>query len=289
MPHLPLSPLWLHGRYQILGQAPDGDSLRFIPDHPEMLRGEIFSGVVLHADGGFTLRLDGVDAPETHYLGRQGLGVLAQPSPWADQAAAQLLAFLGFDSVLRAADETVLQATPQSVRGTVALMRGDRFGRGVGLAFAGNVDWGRGELSGQMVEQSANGFMACSGLAYPTFYTDTHDLVQSQMIELIQVARNKGLGLWPVDCTQQGFAWQDLSGLCQRQLILPKLFRRLVDFCGTAPGATFLQFQENLSLEVGTVVLLPQKARVEFADLLDEQAGIMSLLVPPEGILFAAD
>jgi hypothetical protein len=109
------------------------------------------------------------------------------------------------------------------------------------------------------------------------------------MIELIRVARNKGLGLWPVDCTQQGFAWQDLSGLCQRQLILPKLFRRLVDFWGMAPGATFLQFQENLSLEVGTVVLLPQKARVEFADLLDEQAGIMSLLVPPEGILFAAD
>lgn len=288
MSHLPLTPLWLHGRYQIEGQAPDGDSLRFIPDHPEALRGEVFSRVVIHPDGGFTLRLDGVDAAETHYLSRAGMGVLSQAGIWPHEAASRLLSLLGFTSVVRTANETVVSAQPPSVRGSVALMRADRFGRAVGLAFAGTIG-SEGELTPVLMDQSANATLAREGLAYPTFYTDTHELFCEHITQLTQSARLKRLGVWAEDKTHRGFNWQDLEGLCQRQLILPKLFRRLVDFAGIAKGASVEQFKESLVLEVGVVMLLPQRARVEFADLLEETHGQMRLLVSPEMILFAVD
>lgn len=294
MPHLPLKPLWLNGRYQVEGQAPDGDSIRFIPAQPELLQGECFQKVRIHPDGGITLRLDGIDAPETHYLGQKGLGVLRQPTEWPDLASLALLNHLGFGPVLRRADETVIKAEPAALAGVIALLGADRFGRAVGLAFAGSPKKLPRDLTTEIIRHSANAHLVTQGLAYPTFYTDTHSLLLSEITRLAQLARQQKRGAWQVDASTRGFRWDSIEAITQSEMILPKLFRRLVDFAGLMQGnepkhELFLQFKNQLALDVGVVTLLPQGAQVEFTDLLEERAGIMKLLVAPELILFPAD
>jgi endonuclease YncB( thermonuclease family) len=65
----------LHGELTVIGKSPDGDSMRFIPDTSEALeqlaRADRIR--VTKSDGSVQLRLDGIDAPETHF------GPFAQP------------------------------------------------------------------------------------------------------------------------------------------------------------------------------------------------------------------
>jgi hypothetical protein len=70
---MPLSAI--PGTYRIVGASPDGDSVRFYPDDPNS-----FTAAGLHvrtnASGGAQLRLDAIDALETHYTPRSA------PHPW---------------------------------------------------------------------------------------------------------------------------------------------------------------------------------------------------------------
>ena len=75
-----------------MGKSPDGDSIRLRPESPELIRTlENGDRARASSDGTFQLRLDGIDAPETHYNGRaQPLGVPARDA---------LLAWCGFADV----------------------------------------------------------------------------------------------------------------------------------------------------------------------------------------------
>src|SRR5262245_32733642 len=116
-------PMWLiAGTFRILNAEPDGDSIRFYPDDPnEWTR---LGGVHLvrpNANGGAQVRLDGIDALETHY--GTAWGMEHQPLKFGQQAAARLLSWVGFSGVVRDADERVTAATPDQVPGYV-LTRG---------------------------------------------------------------------------------------------------------------------------------------------------------------------
>jgi hypothetical protein len=63
--------------------------------------------------GAAQLRLDAIDALETHY----GTPRTHQPLGLAHAAAAELLDWLGFSNVVRAQDETVTSSTPDAVPG----------------------------------------------------------------------------------------------------------------------------------------------------------------------------
>ena len=63
--------LCLAGTFRILSTEPDGDSIRFYPDDPAAwapVPGP--NAVRTNAGGGAQLRLDGIDALETHYSPR---------------------------------------------------------------------------------------------------------------------------------------------------------------------------------------------------------------------------
>ena len=99
--------LSLRGELVVVGKSPDGDSIRFIPRSPALLRSlEGGARVDPSSDGSVQLRLDAIDAPETHYNG------LAQPL--AEPARAELLAWCGFTDV-RWSGEQVSAATPERV------------------------------------------------------------------------------------------------------------------------------------------------------------------------------
>jgi hypothetical protein len=63
--------LCLAGSYRILATEPDGDSIRFYPD--DAAQWSLVPGrhaVQTNAGGSAQLRLDGIDALETHYTAR---------------------------------------------------------------------------------------------------------------------------------------------------------------------------------------------------------------------------
>ena len=83
--------LSLRGELVVVGKSPDGDSIRFIPRSPALLRSLAGGGRVdPSADGSVQLRLDGIDAPELHYNGLAQ--PLAEPAPGG---AARVVRVLG--------------------------------------------------------------------------------------------------------------------------------------------------------------------------------------------------
>ena len=127
-------PIWwgmlsLRGELVVVGKSPDGDSIRFIPRTPSLLR-SLAGGerVDPSADGSVQLRLDGIDAPETHYNG------LAQPL--AEPARAELLAWCGFSDVRWDGDQ-VSAATPAAIPAAVLSALVDPNGRPIVLLLVG--------------------------------------------------------------------------------------------------------------------------------------------------------
>ena len=95
------------GGFRIEGTQPDGDSIRFTSDDPR--KWDLITGtqVKRNASGAAQLRLDAIDALETHY----GTPRTHQPLDLAHAAAAELLDWLGFSNVVREQGETVTSST----------------------------------------------------------------------------------------------------------------------------------------------------------------------------------
>ena len=279
------------GRFTLLDSAPDGDSIHFIPDDDTDLARHT-PGVKRHPNGGITLRLDGVDALETHYLASGGLGVLRQPAPWPDRAALSLLTFLGFSEVRRHSDERIIASLPLATRGAIAMRRVDRYGRAVAFVFRGECRMasGRFALTPEVVRSSANWHQLRHGHAYPIFYQDMPPTLMALCSEAACAARAEGLGFWPEDRTHGGFALTSLDALKGEALLLPKLFRRLVDHVGGNGGQLSLAtFQAYLETRVGPVCLWREPCSVSFAELVAVEGAALRLLVAPEDIAFAED
>src|SRR2546430_14526434 len=68
----------IKGSYRVVGASPDGDSVRFYPDNPAAFS-QAGIKVRLNAHGGAQLRLDGIDALETHYQAPGHGGMQHQP------------------------------------------------------------------------------------------------------------------------------------------------------------------------------------------------------------------
>src|SRR5215813_9008738 len=109
-----MSMLLIEGTFRVLKAAPDGDSFRFYPGNKDQWT-KVPGGhnVRTNQSGGAQLRLDGIDALETHYAPKGGaLGTLHQPADLAEGASKALLDFLGFSDIQRDARETVTSGKP---------------------------------------------------------------------------------------------------------------------------------------------------------------------------------
>jgi hypothetical protein len=153
------------GSFRITGAQPDGDSIRFTPDDPanwDLITG---SRVKRNASGAAQLRLDAIDALETHY----GNPRTHQPLDLAHAAAAELLDWLGFNNVVRGQDETVTSSTPDTVAGYILTRSADLYGRCI--AFVGRSAPPQDDGSSFFVDvdalrTTANHHLIKQGLAY---------------------------------------------------------------------------------------------------------------------------
>lgn len=279
----------LRGELTVVGKSPDGDSMRFIPKRPELLD-ELYRGDrarVSRVDGSVQLRLEGIDAPETHY-GRDA-------QPLGDTARDRLLERAGFRNVELDQSGTVESATP-ATRPALVLSKGvDPNGRPIAYLLVGDGDEIRDgawtEVSGPLLDRTLNARALGDGVAYLTLYTSTPAAHRARLRRIAREARDAGKGVWGADETAL-FRLDAQASISPPHgvLILPKLFRRCTDylkdradgFRGTLPdwlvsvSASGNRLEDDRVLvagrsEVPLSALVKQlNARISFtADLLD--------------------
>lgn len=278
---------WLAGSWVIHGTNPDGDTLRFVPTDPFNTQ-RIFPRLRWHRHNGISVRLYGIDAPETHYRCRHQ-PMARQPYPWGERATQCLLDYLGFPKRSHTRNGRLIDDSPYACRGALALMAVDRYGRGVGLAFRGQGDHPDHPLtlSPAWWLTSANLAMLRAGLAWPLLQGHFPEIWVPAMLAAIDEARSAQRGCWAADCTHSGFpvgpeAW---SALQSTHLIWPFLFRRLAQAYAKLSKDSTLPLLTQLDRQSGRVTLRSSNCHVSFIDLLQIEQGRLRLLAPPEEIL----
>ena len=240
--------LLIEGGYKVIGAGPDGDSVRFYPRDPGQwsLVGGPYA-VRRNRLGGAQLRLDGIDTLETHYRATHG-PELHQPPPFAQQAADELLGWLGFGGVVRNTRGIVTHAEPAAVPGFVLTRTADLHGRCVALAGRGAAPGRSGsqvDVRVDLLRTTANFHQLDTGLAFPTYYRKLFVDLREAMTAAVVHARADGSrrfpeGVWSVDETLGGVKIQGMGTLTDHSVVLPKLFRRLADYLVLNDGDTSL-------------------------------------------------
>jgi hypothetical protein len=81
-----------------------------------------------------------------------------------------------------------------------------------------------------VLRTTANHHLITQGLAYPTYYRALFPDLRNEFTAVAKQARDGGLGVWASDATTSGADVTGLAALQNDIVIVPKLFRRLVDY-----------------------------------------------------------
>jgi endonuclease YncB( thermonuclease family) len=220
----------ISGSFHILGAQPDGDSIHFTPDDPNdwnLITGQ--NRVKHNHNGTAQLRLDAIDALETHY----GTPPAHQPLTLAHAAADELVKWLGFSDVTRKPNETVTTSTPETVPGFILTRQADQYGRCVSFVGRGQAPDDSGSsvfVDPAVIRTTANHHLAATGLAYPTYYRSLFADLRNELTSVVEEAREGKLGVWAQDATTSGATVTGIESLSDDVVIVPKLFRRLVEY-----------------------------------------------------------
>jgi uncharacterized protein (DUF952 family) len=279
----------IKGHYHIQHSQPDGDSIHFHPDDPTAFTTLHLSAQV-HADGGVQLRLDAIDALETHYSPRVHGGFLQhQPLGLAHAAAEQLLSLLGFTQVQRDG-ETVTSSTPAQTQGYILTRFADKYGRPVSFAYAGQSD--QPDLGAVFVDEdllaaSVNYQLAAQGLVYPTYYSKLYQDLRTALTAAVEQARGAKAGVWDADATTAGAQVTGLAALDDELVILPKLFRRLVDYLALGAGSISLGgFGAFLAARDDRLFVISEGHATGFDNVTQVSGQTVRLTHPPEDLIF---
>jgi endonuclease YncB( thermonuclease family) len=280
----------IKGEYRVVGAAPDGDSVRFYPTADDAWR-KAGLRVRANAAGGAQLRLEGIDALETHYTPSVGdLRKLHQPLEFGRAAAAELLRMLGFETIERGADEVVTAATPLTRPGYIMTRFADKYGRAVAFAFAGSTDepdLGPVFLDPVGLAGSVNHQLLAAGLAYPTYYSKLFVDLRAALTQAVAETRADARGIWGHDLTQAGVTVDSLATLTDSAVILPKLFRRLADYLAINNGDVSLDgLPAYLATRDDRLFIISTGRATGFDNVIDVDGQTVKLTHPPEDLVF---
>lgn len=266
--------LAISGNFVIVGKEPDGDSVRFIADDPDLYE-ELYRSdrIKLSRDGSVQLRFEGIDAPEVHYgSDAQILG---------DTARDRLLDLMGFSNVEFSGDR-VKSAEPDAVSGVILTKAADANGRPVSyvlLADDAQSLNGKDEIkvNQNLLEKTLNFALLNQGLAYYTVYTSTPLSHRKLLRQVAAKARAENLGVWAEDATSE-FELVDRDSVVapKGKLILPKLFRRSIDYLKAVDKGFVGNLKDWLldtrgSRNENDRVLIRDAVEVKLSDLLEQR------------------
>ncbi|MFF9864717.1 nuclease [Streptomyces sp. NPDC013953] len=227
----------IRGTFRIIDTRPDGDTLSFLPQDPGFWCDVPGKRIKRNVRGAGKIRMDAIDALETHYEG-VGPGEVHQPLELGAHAARdELLRWLGFTDITWNEKGKVTASTPEAVPGYILAGGADTFQRCVALVGRGELppdleNGKRAVVTTDHLHRTANHHLLARGLVYPTFYSRFPRDLREDMAETTRRARaaKDPDGVWAHDVTfEQGATIEYLESITERQVILPKLFRRLAD------------------------------------------------------------
>src|SRR3954449_2936388 len=280
------------GDYRIVGASPDGDSVRFYPQDPGVWAA---AGIVVRTNstGGVQLRLDAIDALETHYTPPHATSPWRQPADLGDGAASALLDLLGFRNVVRDDRGYVIAATPEQTPGYILTRFADKYGRAVATAFPGGrrgraLDGSSIHLDVDELHRSVNYQLLATGWVYPTFYSKLYVDLREDLAAAAVAARTASNGVWDQDTTLPGFRLQSRTQLSDNLVILPKLFRRLAEYLSLdeTGKVSLAGFPAFLAAHDDRLFTVPAGQATTLDTLITRRGQILTLTVPPEQIVF---
>lgn len=281
----------IEGNFSILGSAPDGDSIRFMP-HDLRLWSQLGQPVKFNQAGITQLRLDAIDSLETHFQPpKSRIGSQHQPPPYAERAAVRLLDLLGFDSdtIQRDDEWCVKAADPAIAPGYILTHFADQYGRALALAFpgrSGKPDGSKVVMDQDWIQQSVNFQLLKEGLVYPIFYNNQLVQIRQFLTAAVAQARSTKAGLWSVDVTTAGFTVLGIDSLTQESVIFPKLFRRLMGYLSQHVGIDLGQLEAYLTVNSDRLFLISDGTPTTMRHLLKINGQTIQLMQPIENLLF---
>jgi endonuclease YncB( thermonuclease family) len=279
--------LCLAGTFHVLGTQPDGDSVRFRPNDPadwDKVPGA--TAVRRNVNGAAQLRLDAIDALETHYTPPGG-HTQHQPPELAHAATAELLDWLGFSGVVRDG-ETVSSVGTDDRPGFILTRGADLYGRCVALVGRGDAPAGTQVMVDvALLRQTVNHHLLTTGLAYPTFYTKLYVDLRNELATVAGTAREAKAGVFAEDRTQSGVTVESLATLTDDAVILPKLFRRLAEYLQLNAGDPSLAGFENfLAQQDDGIWIIPTGEKTAFDTVVAVDGQTVKLTRLPEELVF---
>ncbi|WP_225828563.1 nuclease [Streptomyces naphthomycinicus] len=284
--------LLIKGKYEVIGGRSDGDTVHFTPDTPS--EWDLVPGphkVKHNGAGRAKLRLDAIDALETHF--QRGGPEVSQPLKFARQARDELVKWIGFTSVERAEDDTVTAATPESVPGWILTGGAALDKRCIALAGKGTPPGTSGTLIAvdvPLLRTTLNHHMIAAGLVYPTFYRNLFADLRDELTAASHAAQSPvKKGLWAEDVTTSGATVTGLDSLTHPEhgaVILPKLFRRLVEYLnlGNPDLAGFAAFLDAAADKYW--ILSTGQAPTGLDTVVEVNGTKVKMTHPPEDLVF---
>ena len=280
----------IRGTYHVKNFEPDGDSIRFQPDNPDgWARIRAPHRPRVNAKGQAQLRIEAIDALETHFSAGGIVRTVHQPLGLADAARDRLLALLGITDVELAPDRSHITDAQDGTEGYVLTRDNDAYGRPITFVFAGDpplADPADFFLAPDLLRESVNYKLAAEGLVYPTYYTGLFTDLRAEITTVVDAAREAGLGVWADDATR-GATINSLRDLTDRLSLLPKLFRRLTSYIAANGGDVDLSgFGAWLATERDRLFVLGEGHETGLDNLIDVAGQTVSLNRDPTDLVF---
>lgn len=268
------------GTFHVKGFQPDGDSIRFQANKQEHWDFFHWANDSQKASPKKQLRVESIDALETHYEGYH------QPRPFALAALESLLELLGINSVIYSLSVSHIVEANDGKSGFIASASIDRFARPVSYLFSKSaklIDGAVMDSATLPIDKSINFQLAREGLVYPTFYQGGDRVIMQEFREVITRARKTKRGIWSIDRTPDFTIW-DIRTIEEDILLMPKLFRRLVSFFDHY--ADIGKFEEYMRKQKDSLELWDGTKKKSLADLMKFSNRRVQMKTPIEDILF---
>lgn len=271
----------ISGSFFATNYSPDGDTIRFKPDEVGDLA--LLDGVPAdpNARGHVSLRLEGIDALETHFEGRH------QPLALANAARDRLLQLVGITNVVWDSQQGSVVSSADGAPGFIVSRATDKFGRIIAFVFSGAPPAASGSeifLDVPLLDTSINAQMIRDGLVYPTYYSGLFADLRNHLTGLVAAARAAGTGVYGVDTTNTLFAVSNIGALTDQHVIMPKLFRRASAY--VAGAGTIVGFKQMLEANQEPVFDLVDNNFTHFDTFVEETNGQIRLTRLPEQLVF---
>lgn len=265
----------LQGVFKPDAGVPDGDTIRFVPENPDLLltlprQGR--SPRINTNNGTVSLRYEGIDAIERDAI-----------EPFASNATKQNLNRLGLTSPT---DETP---------GYILTNQIGPNGRPICFVFAGTApeaDGTRIFLDAERMEESINCQLVETGSVYPFFFDTLFAELREVLAAATIAARSSNIGFWPQDKTTMGVDWQGGSSLPTIDPIFPRLWRRLERYTQDRDfrneSDTLDVFIDFLMANKDRLFIISESRFTDLDNIVEIDGSQIRLMATPEDLIFTS-